>query len=90
MTRQISEISNEKGTYHFKITSLKPINPSNKADKFEKEALEYFDKNTNEKYFYTFNKEQENFDFMGSLITTQSCLKCHEHQGYNEPLKLYQ
>ncbi|MFT5661201.1 MAG: putative nucleotidyltransferase with HDIG domain [Sulfurimonas sp.] len=80
MTRQISDISNEQGLYHFKITSLKPINPSNKADIFESSALKYFEANKNEKYFYTFNENK--FDFMGSLPTTQACLKCHEQQGY--------
>ncbi len=82
MTRQISEISNKQGNYHFKITSLKPINPSNKADKFEMQALKYFDNHPKEKYFYTFNKAETSFNFMGALPTTQACLKCHEQQGY--------
>ena len=82
MTRQVSEISNRQGTYHFKITSLMPLNPSNRADKFETQALKYFENNAKEKYFYTFGKEEKNFDFMGALVTKQACLKCHEHQGY--------
>ncbi len=100
MTRQISDISNKQGSYHFKITSLKPINPSNRADKFETQALKFFDNNPKEKYFYTFNKEEKSFNFMGALVTTQNCLKCHDHQGYkigdirggirvSVPLKLY-
>lgn len=82
MTRQISEISNKQSDYHFKITSLKPINPSNRADRFETRALIYFDKNPKEKYFYTFNKEEKSFNFMGALVTTQTCLKCHAFQHY--------
>lgn len=82
MTRQISQISNKQGTYHFKITSLKPLNPSNIADKFETKALNYFEHNKNEKYFYSFNDREKNFDFMGALVTKQSCLNCHLHQGY--------
>ena len=82
MTRQVSEISNKQGTYHFKITSLLPLNPSNVADRFETKALKYFESNSKEKYFYNFNKEDKSFDFMGSLVTTKACLKCHEHQGY--------
>ena len=82
MTRQISEISNKLGNYHFRITSLKPLNPSNKADLFEINALNYFEKNNNEKYFYTFDIGSKSFNFMGALPTTQACLKCHDHQGY--------
>ncbi len=82
MTRQVSEISNKQGTYHFRITSLLPLNPSNKADIFETQALKYFEQNKAEKYFYNFNNAQKSFNFMGSLVTTKSCLKCHAHQGY--------
>jgi len=82
MTRQVSEISNKQDNYHFKITSLKPINPSNRADKFETKALKYFEKNPREKYYYKFNGDEKSFDFMGVLVTTKSCLKCHEYQGY--------
>ncbi len=79
MTRQISEISNRKNSYYFKITSLKPLNPENIADKFETKALKYFEQNRDEKYFYNFN---EGFDFMGKLKVKESCLNCHREQGY--------
>jgi two-component system, LuxR family, sensor histidine kinase TtrS len=82
MTRQVSEISNKRKSYQFKITSLKPLNPSNKADEFETEALKHFEKNKQDKYFYTFNNEDKSFNFMGSLQVQKSCLKCHAHQGY--------
>jgi len=82
MTRQISELSNKQGNYHFKITSLRPLNPSNKADTFEKKALKFFENNNDKKYFYQFNTQDKNFDFMGSLTVKQACMQCHEHQGY--------
>lgn len=82
MTRQISDISNQQGTYHFKITSLLPLNPSNKANKFETKALKYFDENSDEKYFYVFDDNKKSFDFMGALVTKKACLNCHQHQGY--------
>ncbi len=82
MTRQVSEISNKQGTYHFKITSLIPLNPNNKADIFETEALKYFEENKKDQYYYNFNTNKQQFDFMGALVTKKSCLKCHEHQGY--------
>jgi len=82
MTRQISELSNKQGDYHFKITSLKPLNPSNMADPFEPKALHFFEKNQDKKYFYQFNKQNNNFDFMGALPVKQACMQCHQHQGY--------
>ncbi|MEA2091787.1 MAG: diguanylate cyclase, partial [Campylobacterota bacterium] len=79
MTRQLSEISNIKD-FHFRITSLIPINPNNKATPFEKRALKYIEK-TNKKEYYEINKDAK-FNYMGALVTTKACLPCHEHQGY--------
>lgn len=82
MTRQISEISNQKRNYYYKITSLKPINPNNKPDNFEKEALEFFQKNSQEPYYYKFSEDLSQFNFMGSLKVKESCMQCHAFQGY--------
>lgn len=79
MTRQLSEIS-ELHDFKFRITSLLPINPDNKADAFEKRALKYIE-STNNLEYYEF-KENNDFRYMGGLVTTQSCLPCHVHQGY--------
>jgi len=80
MTRQISEIANKNGKYYYKITSLTPINPGNKADKFESEALTFFESNKEEKYYTKI--EKNSFNFMGSLEVKKSCLECHSEQGY--------
>jgi len=79
MTRQLSEISNIKD-FHFRITSLLPINPNNITTPFEQKALEYIER-TNEKEYYEINKDSK-FNYMGALITTKACLPCHKHQGY--------
>ena len=82
MTRQLSELSNKKSNFFYKITSLKPINPDNKADVFEKQALEYFELNKDQKYYHQFKQNLTKFNFMGVLKTEQACLQCHEQQGY--------
>ncbi len=85
MTRQISTISNAAGNYYYKITSLKPINPDNIPDTFEKRALEHLEQARSEKYYYEFDTDGSNsryFNFMGALVTTKSCLECHASQGY--------
>ncbi|MCK9492552.1 MAG: diguanylate cyclase [Sulfurimonas sp.] len=80
MSRQLSEISHIDG-FHFRITSLKPINPDNKATPFEERALNHFE-NTNEKEYYEIDEDSE-FNYMGALFTTNYCLPCHKHQGYS-------
>ncbi len=80
MTRQLSELSNIKD-FHFRITSLLPMNPNNQASPFEQRALKFIEK-TNTKEYYEFN-EGSQFNYMGALITTASCLPCHKHQGYS-------
>ncbi len=82
MTRQISEISNKDHQNYFKLTSLNPINPQNTPDDFEKEALNYFKENKTEPFYSKLDKDFTKFDFMGSLKVTNSCLQCHEEQGY--------
>lgn len=82
MTRQISELSNQKSNYFYKITSLKPINPHNAPSGFEIEALRYFENRGAKNYYYQMNDTMSVFNFMGALKTEQSCLACHAEQGY--------
>ncbi len=82
MTRQISELTEKKNLYYFTITSLNPLNPNNKPDVFEQKALEFFKINPDKKHYSQFNDDHLRFNFMGSLVTEQSCLNCHQHQGY--------
>lgn len=79
MTRQLSELLNIKG-FDFRITSLNPINPTNKASEFEKRALTYFE-NSNKREYYEF-ENKDKFQYMGALVTEQPCLYCHADQGY--------
>jgi len=43
MTRQISELAYQKGRYKFHIRSLKPVNPNNIPDEWERRQLQLFD-----------------------------------------------
>ncbi len=82
MTRQISELSNKKSRYYYKITSLKPINPHNAADAFETQALKYFEQHSDKKYYYYLSPDKKVFNFMGALKTEPACLTCHGYQDY--------
>lgn len=80
MTRQLSELAKIDG-YHFRITSLEPLNPSNKATPFEHKALRYMVENNRTSY-YEFDDAHQRFNYMGALITQPACMPCHQHQGY--------
>jgi len=82
MTREISEYAEKEGLFKFRITSLKPLNPNNKPDAFEIEALKLFEKGKKE----VFHNEDKNgltyFRYMAPLYVEKECLQCHLRQGY--------
>ncbi len=82
MMRQISELSNQQSRHSFYIRSLKPKNPKNYPDAFEKEALIHLTKHPEEKYYTQISDDFEIFKFMGSLKVNPSCLQCHTTEGY--------
>ncbi len=82
MTRQISTMMNKVSKYNYKITSLKPLNPDNKAIGFEEKALIFLDENPDKNYYTKIDEKNEKFNFMGKLEVKQSCLQCHGAQGY--------
>ena len=81
MTKQIAEISNKSGDYYYKLTSLRPINKDNRPDKFEKLALEKFEKDNIDEY-YGFTDNLKRFNYMGALKVEPSCMECHYTQNY--------
>ncbi len=83
MTRQAFDLSNKLGTEEVeKITSLNPINPVNAPDPWEAKVLRMFENGT-ESYseFDTING-REFYRYMHSLVVEESCLQCHQYQGY--------
>lgn len=84
VTREISRLAGEKGIFKFNITSLKPINPANVPDPFEKEALNAFDLGAGERHGFEDSSQGQVFRYMAPLIVEDSCLKCHSSQGYKK------
>lgn len=82
MTREISEIADKGGLYRFHITSLKPLNPGNTPDSFERKSLEAFEKGKNETAEMITDGDHTIYRYMAPLKTEQPCLKCHAIQGY--------
>ena len=84
MTRQISEIAEERNGIVFHITSLKPIRPENKPNLKEVTFLREFESGAKEKGLFVKEDSRTLFFFMAPLKTEEACLKCHSKQGYKE------
>ncbi|MEA1917915.1 MAG: diguanylate cyclase [Campylobacterota bacterium] len=82
MTRQLSE-QNTIPNMHFHITSLNPVNPKNSPNSFQKEALEFIEKNKTSSYFKV-DSENRRFNYMGALHVNNSCISCHQNYSLGE------
>ena len=74
-----------KGMYGAKgrITSLNLLNPKNKANEWEVKALQIFEKKKQLEFHEFLKKDNKEYIYyMHALVTEESCLKCHLHQGY--------
>jgi len=82
MSRQVYELSEETSDVRGHITSLNPIRPENNPDSWEEKVLNYFEQGGKEYFGVDSLHGKEYFRYMKPFVTEQSCLKCHEHQGY--------
>ncbi len=80
MTRQIAEIAKNENNIQYHITSLNPIRPQNKADDWERTALNMFE--TGKTQVTQFVEKDSVYRYMAPLFVKKGCLKCHEEQGY--------
>jgi len=84
MTRLIAEIGNKEKNLQFHMTSLNSINPGNKPDPWEEEALRAFEtgKENMHGIFQAEGDRESYFRYMAPLKVEKSCLQCHAKQGY--------
>jgi diguanylate cyclase (GGDEF)-like protein len=82
MTRQAHEIGRLTNGIQGHITSLNPIRQANKADVWEKQALEQFELGVAEVSSFAMLHGKKYLRLMRPLITEKGCLKCHQQQGY--------
>jgi len=85
MTRQLAGVVNDMTGVGIHLTSLRPINPGNKAAPWEAAALKHFEeerKSTEWSEFSVDGGGQEQFRYIAPLVTMKACLQCHESQGY--------
>ncbi|MBC8236751.1 MAG: HD domain-containing protein [Helicobacteraceae bacterium] len=77
-----SDFSKEKDYQFFnslRLTSLDPLNTKNEADSFERKGL--IELGNNSKHMFYDEFLQENYNFIGHLELTKSCLECHGAQN---------
>jgi diguanylate cyclase (GGDEF)-like protein len=83
MINEISRMSELKEGAKFRITSLRPLDPENAPDSFEKQALEKFEHRVGE-----FSRIEHPpgkpsiYRYLTPLTADKSCLECHKTQGY--------
>jgi diguanylate cyclase (GGDEF)-like protein len=82
MTREISGYASTEGLFSFHLTSLNLLNPDNRPDEFEAEALRSFEKGKKEAYEKAAINGRTHFRYMAPLFMEESCLRCHGEQGY--------
>lgn len=83
MTRQLAELLNEKHNLAVHLTSLKLLNPGNKADPWETSVLTSFEQAVQEEVIELVQDDSQTIArYMAPLYVKEACLQCHGHQGY--------
>ena len=82
MSRQLFEIQKERLGIGGKLTSLKPVNPANAPDDWERRALRQAEGGAQEASELTSIGGEPLLRYLLPLATEDSCLECHAKQGY--------
>lgn len=85
ITRELSSYAKRDGLGHFRVTSLRPVNPGNYPDAFESESLGLLKNGERGEIIDVQNTPTgRKVRFIASLRVTESCLGCHARHGYRE------
>ncbi len=82
MTRQVHELQQKDHHILGHITSLRPLNPNNRPDAWEENALREFEAGASECSSIEDIAGSPHLRLMRPLVTETACLKCHAIQGY--------
>ena len=77
VTKELSELGQRDRVFRFRITSLSPINPNNRPDQFQKQALLRFEFGDTEDFTLEDTEGKVFFRYMAPLRADKTCLKCH-------------
>jgi signal transduction histidine kinase len=82
VTRELSAYAAREGVGQFNVTSLKPVNPANAPDPFERRALLAFERGAEEQVEIEKIAGRYRLRYMAPLKVDSHCLECHGDQGY--------
>lgn len=82
VTRELSSYAAQEGFCGYRVTTLKPINPDNAPDPWEKKSLLLFESGVAEVIEFTNKDNHPALRYIAPLAVEESCLECHDHQGY--------
>ncbi len=82
MTRQVLELSAQRFDLPGRLISLKPVNPINTPDDWERKVLESFEKGDTVAIKTDIINQKTYKRFVKPFVTEKSCLSCHASQGY--------
>ncbi len=85
MTRQIAE-SFTSTMASFRISSLSPKRPANRADPWETGALLSFGSGKHELFELVSGKEGMRYRYMAALPAKESCIQCHQNKKVGDVL----
>lgn len=82
MTREVSRTGKEEFGIITHLTSLRPVNPANLPDSWERAALTAFERGETEVSAVRLFEGRSFMRLIRPLITEEGCLKCHSAHGY--------
>jgi diguanylate cyclase (GGDEF)-like protein len=82
MTREMSELAGQDGSFSFHLTSLRPLNPANAPDAFEADGLARIERGEPEVTTREARGSKMVARYLGPLRVDSTCLECHAAQGY--------
>lgn len=85
LTRRLSAYAEQESLYAFNITNTDGLNPANQPDPFETEAINQFRKGFHEGISQIeSHADGVQLRYAAPLLINQSCLSCHQEQGFKE------
>ncbi len=84
MCREMSEIANKQHGYKFRVVSLRPINPVNVPDEWERKALADLESGRAKEAMTVFKGYHgaRLFKYIAPIQIDDPCFKCHAAEGY--------
>lgn len=82
MTRQMASVIAQESGIRIHITSNRPINPDNRPEGWEAEALTRFENGSAREHSEILRDDAPVIRYMAPLFVRQECLQCHEAQHY--------